>query len=128
MPKKKRDNTRQTEKGCGCRTKTAAPVADGELQCYGKVTKEFGRRQFEVVTMTDQDTIRAIARKARNMSGFAKTGDTVLLSLWEFDRSHAHIIHRYEREELRELCRSGEIVDETIQEAPDELIFLDLDE
>jgi translation initiation factor 1A len=77
-------------------------------QEYGVVIKLLGNCTVSVKCYDGKDRIGQIRGKMRKKTWIG-AGDTVLLSVRDFEEGRADIIHRYSPEETRKLKASGDI-------------------
>lgn len=101
---------RKSKKSSGA-TKSRKLILAEAGQCYAEAKKMLGDRRVEVAVHDSKNTImQARIRGNMRKRQWIRPGDTVLLSLRDFQTGKADIIYQYWPKEYRKLVKLGEIV------------------
>ena len=88
--------------------KRDVPMAE-EGQMYARVLRMLGNGRL-VAKCQDTNERACRIRGSMRKREWVRTGDTVLVSLREFDDTKADVIHRYQPVDVQKLARAGEKV------------------
>lgn len=120
MPKK----TKSFKKSNGDEKAVRKLAEKGDDTNYGMVTKVLGNSHFMVkLNMENKEVYARLCGKFRKGSkkreNFVNVNSVVLVGLRDFEDDKVDIIHVYKPEEVRQLKKSGEYVEESMRDADD---------
>ncbi|MCI4464310.1 MAG: translation initiation factor IF-1A [Thermoproteus sp.] len=78
--------------------------SEGEVLC--KVLELLGDNRVKVVCQDGEVRVTRIPGRYRKRL-WLKTGDYVIVAVWDFDPKKGDIVHKYDKRDLDELRRSG---------------------
>ncbi|MEM4081947.1 MAG: translation initiation factor aIF-1A [Pyrobaculum sp.] len=78
----------------------------GEGEVLGKIIEMLGDGRFKVVCADGQVRVARLPGRLRRKL-WLKSGDYVIVAVWEFDKEKGDIVHRYEKKDIEELKRRG---------------------
>ncbi|MEM1788088.1 MAG: translation initiation factor aIF-1A [Pyrobaculum sp.] len=78
----------------------------GEGEVLGKIIEMLGDGRFKVVCADGQVRVARLPGRLRRKL-WLKSGDYVIVAVWEFDKEKGDIVHRYEKKDVEELKRRG---------------------
>lgn len=96
-----------------------------EDQEYGKIIKSCGNGRFQIQCFDGKNRLGIIAGNMRKKV-WVNNDDIILFSKWEFttDDNKCSIIHKYDRDEVKELQKSGEFPKNIILETENKFVDL----
>jgi translation initiation factor 1A len=120
MPKK----TKSFKKSTGDEKAVRKLAEKGDDTNYGMVTKVLGNSHFMVkLNMENKEVYARLCGKFRKGSkkreNFVNVNSVVLVGLRDFEDDKVDIIHVYKPEEVRQLKKSGEYIEESMRDADD---------
>ena len=120
MPKK----TKSFKKSNGDEKAVRKLAEKGDYTNYGMVTKVLGNCHFMVkLNMENREVYARLCGKFRKGSNkrenFVNLNSVVLVGLRDFEDDKVDIIHVYKPEEVRQLKKSGEYIEESMRDGDD---------
>lgn len=120
MPKK----TKSFKKSNGDEKAVRKLAEKGDDTNYGMVTKVLGNSHFMVkLNMENKEVYARLCGKFRKGSkkreNFVNVNSVVLVGLRDFEDDKVDIIHVYKPEEVRQLKKSGQYIEESMRDADD---------
>jgi translation initiation factor 1A len=96
----------------------------GDYTNYGMVTKVLGNCHFMVrLNMENREVYARLCGKFRKGSNkrdnYVNLNSVVLVALRDFEDDKVDIIHVYKAEEVRQLKKSGEYIEESVRDSED---------
>lgn len=128
MPKK----TKSFKKSNGDEKAVRKLAEKGDDTNYGMVTKVLGNSHFMVkLNMENKEVYARLCGKFRKGSkkreNFVNVNSVVLVGLRDFEDDKVDIIHVYKPEEVRQLKKSGQYIEESMRDADDTQAIIEED-